>query len=308
MRKKTTRNVNLLIALAVSVVGTGAVAGCGSDRIGVRSDEVRDVDLAPKREARARQVADAWDGSTAADAWREGYHPMADAVQLPENGFRNETDQRAYATQNFVLGGALPAARPKGGEVRWKRGGSLTLPLIDARTAYETLDRNSSAGPHLRVTGAELGEMTLATSRGPATVPAWLFTLKGYDSPLKRAAISPSELPEPPVRSAGGVPSSELRPLHRLVEVAEDGLSVTVVADHGSCDEGPAVEVLESGGSVVLSAYVLGAKKGPCTSEMQGEKVTVALTRPLSDRVLLDAFTGRPVPYGEPNGPSPSWS
>jgi hypothetical protein len=27
-----------------------------------------------------------------------------------------------------------------------------------------------------------------------------------------------------------------------------------------------------------------------------------------SSGLLLDAYTGRPVPYGQPNGPSPSWS
>ncbi|MEU6012213.1 hypothetical protein [Streptomyces sp. NPDC047453] len=54
--------------------------------------------------------------------------------------------------------------------------------------------------------------------------------------------------------------------------------------------------VLETDGSVVLSTSVVGTKEGPCTADLLGEMVTVKLDRPLGDRVLLDAFTGRPVP------------
>ncbi|WP_455359345.1 hypothetical protein [Streptomyces sp. SYSU K21746] len=303
MRTNTSRTVHLLVILALFTAGSGAVAGCGSEKAGGPGAEVRGTDPAPKREARARQVADAWDGSKAAEVWRKGYYPMGEAVQLPETAFRNEADKRAYDTQNFVLRGELPASPPKDGQVKWESGGSLTSPLMGARKAYETLARGSNDGPHLTVTGAKLGEMTLATSRGPATVPAWLFTLEGYGTPLKRVAVSPSKPPEPPIKPAQEVSTSELAPLGGLVEVAGDGRSVTVVANHGSCDDGPAVDVLETGGSVVLSASVVGTKDGPCPGALSREKVTVKLDRPVGDRVLLDAFTGRPVPHGSRTGP-----
>jgi hypothetical protein len=167
--------------------------------------------------------------------------------------------------------------------------------------------RSSGPGPRLTVTRAKLGETTLATSRGPATVPAWLFTIEGYDTPLKRVAVDPSKLPEPPIGPVDQL-SDDLWELNQLVEVAEDGRSVTVLAHHGSCDDGPAVEALETDGSVVLSGYVVGRKDGPCTADLRAKKVTVELDRPLGDRILLDAFTGRPVPHGNPSGPSPSWS
>jgi hypothetical protein len=308
MRTNTTSTVNLLVVIAMFTAGTGALAGCGDEKADSRAAEVRDAGHASQSKARARQVADAWDGSKAAGVWSKGYYPMGEAVQLPENGLRNEADKRAYMTQNFVLRGELPATAKKDGQVKWESGGSLTLPLMGARKAYEAVDHNNSAGPHLTVTGAKLGEMTLATSRGPATVPAWLFTLDGYDTPLKRVALSPSKLPESPIKPAGQVSTDELTPLDRLVEVAGDGRSVTVRANHGSCDDGPVVDVLETGGSVVLSASVVGTKDGPCTADLTGKAVTVKLDQPVGDRVLLDSFTGRPVPYGEPNGLSPSWS
>ncbi|WP_461084421.1 hypothetical protein [Streptomyces deserti] len=191
----------------------------------------------------------------------------------------------------------------------WEGGVSLTAPLMEAEQAYLALDRAGSPGPRLTVTGAKLGEMAVVTSRGPATVPAWLFTLDGYDSPLKRAAVSPSRLPEPPIEPLGQeVPSDLLAPLGGLVKVARDSRSVTVVATHGPCDDGPAVDALETNGSVVLSASTTGAKDGDCTAEMHGEKVTVKLDRPVGNRVVLDAFTGLPVPYDEWPRTSPSWS
>ncbi|MFJ1607522.1 hypothetical protein ACIOHS_29710 [Streptomyces sp. NPDC088253] len=308
MQSRSTRIAHLLVTLTFLTAGAGAVTGCGSEKAAGNEVEAPDTGQEPRAESRARQVADAWDGSEAARQWHQGYYPMADAVQLPEGGLRGAADKRAFTTQNFVLRGALAALPRKDGKVRWKSGASLTLPLMEAGKAYERVARGGNDGPHLTVTGAKPGEMTLVTSRGPATVPAWLFTLEGYDTPLKRAAVGPSKLPESPIEPNRDVPAGTLVLLDRLVEVAGDGRSVTVLADHGSCDSGPAVHVLETGTDVVLSASVLKARKGPCTGETIRARVTVKLTRPIGDRILLDAHTGRPVPHEGPHEPSPSWS
>ncbi|WP_206306796.1 hypothetical protein [Streptomyces sp. F001] len=305
---RTTRTVQLLATVALFMAGTGVLAGCGSEQSGGSGNKVRATGQAPGAAARARRVAGAWDGSKAAEAWRAGYHPMGEAVELPEGGFHDKADEHAYATQNFVLRGRLPVASERSGRVTWKSGGSLTRPLLGAREAYERFAGGGNDGPHLTVTGARLGEMTLATSRGPATVPAWLFTLEGYDSPLRSVAVGPSKLPRPPVGPAAGSPSGELWELRSLVEVAGDGRSVTVIGNHGACDDGPVVHVLETDGSVVLSGSVAGGTDGPCTAQLLGREVAVTLDRPVGDRVLLDAATGRPVAYGGPHGPSPSWS
>ncbi|MFD3914465.1 hypothetical protein [Streptomyces sp. NPDC058603] len=294
MRTKTGRAVKPAVLLALFTAVGGALAGCGGDKA--------------DREARAREVAEAWAGSQAAEVWGAGYYPMGEVVQPPRSGFHGDADERAYATGKFVLRGELPTIPHKDGQVRWESGGSLTLPLTDARTAYESVARGGGDEPRLTVTAVKLGEMTLPTSRGPATIPAWLFSLEGYDTPLKRVALAPSKLPGPPVKTAEDTPADELAPLGRLVEVARDGRSVTVMANHGSCDDGPAVDVLETSDGVVLSAYVVGTKDGPCTADLRHEELTVRLDRPVGDRIVLDAYTGRPVPYGQPNQPSASWS
>ncbi|MFF3333029.1 hypothetical protein ACFYWX_26330 [Streptomyces sp. NPDC002888] len=299
MRTHTARTVRLIAAVALFAAGTG----CGVEKAaGGRGEGVRDIEQDPRAAARARQVADAWDGSQAAEAWHKGYFPMGDAVELPEDAFRSRADKEAYATENFVLRGSLPATPREEGRVRWEGQGSLTLPLMGAREAYESVARGGNDGPHLTVTGAKLGETTVATSRGPATVPAWLFTLEGYDTPLKRVALGPSKPPPPPIRPFAEVSDHLLSPLRGLVRAAGSGRSVTVMAEHGACDDGPAVDVLETDGSVVLSASVVGTDDGPCTAQAIGEEVKVRLDRPLGDRVLLDAFTGRPVPYRERPG------
>ncbi|WP_435242655.1 hypothetical protein [Streptomyces cucumeris] len=233
---------------------------------------------------------------------------MGKVVQVPEGGLHDEADQRAYETGNFDLDGDLPDVPQKHGRASWHSGGSLPLRLMGAQWAYKALDRDSSPGRRLTVTGAELGEMTVMTSRGKATVPAWLFTLKGYDAPLKRAAVIPSKLPESPIKPAGRTSTDVLAPLGGLVRVTAAGRSVTVVANHGSCDDGPTVNVLETRNSVVLSAATIGTREGACTSEMRGERLTVRLDRPTGNRILLDAFAGRPVPYSKWPKTSPGWS
>ncbi|MEV0125771.1 hypothetical protein AB0I16_30205 [Streptomyces sp. NPDC050703] len=246
---------------------------------------------------RARRVAAAWDGSNASTAWREGYDPVAEEVQLPRGGLRSPADRKAFEDRNFVLRGTLAGSGPREGAITWSAGAASTRPLMDAGTAYRALARDRrGGGPHLTVTGAKLSTMRMATSRGPATVPAWAFELAGYASPLKRAAVTATTLPSPPtppIKPAADVPGY---PVDRLVETAADGRSVTVIALHGACDDGAVVKVLETSGSVVLSASVKGHRaEANCTKQARMRHVTVQLKRPVDDRLLLDAHTGRPI-------------
>ncbi|MFF6804603.1 hypothetical protein [Streptomyces sp. NPDC012616] len=293
------RCISLLAGVALAGASLGAVSGCGSQKAAIGSTDV----LAD----RARQVAKAWDGSTAAAEWRAGYHPMGESVQLPQGGLRNPADRQAYEDQSFVLRGELPVTWPKNGQVTWAPDKSLTRPLMGADESYKTLaDTRVNGKPHLTVTGATLGKMSVATSRGPATVPAWFFTLDGYATPLKQAAAIPSTSPRPPIGPARDVPGL---PLNRVIQIAADGRSVTVVALNGVCDSA-AVDVLETSGSVVLSVSVKDRKdSGNCTTKQAKlQQVTVKLKHSLDDRVLLDALTGQPVPYKGLNGLSPSGS
>ncbi len=287
MRIRASRAVGHLIVVPLLTASLAGASGCGNKK--ETNDSAKTTD-------RARQVAAAWDGSTAAAVWRAGYRPMGQVIQLPRGGLRSEADKQAYRDRKFVLRGKMPVTWPKEGRVTWGGKGSLTRRLVGPHASFETLaDPPVGEETHLTVTGVKLGEMRLATSRGPATAPAWLFALDGYASPLKMAAALPSDLPRSPIGRAHDIPGY---PINRLVKIAADGRSVSVMALHGVCEGPPVVDAVETGSSVVLSSSVKphGAS-GKCTDQAKMQLVTVTLKHPLDQRVLLDAITGQPVPY-----------
>ncbi|MHC5903057.1 hypothetical protein ACVNF4_03960 [Streptomyces sp. S6] len=241
---------------------------------------------------RARQVAAAWNGSKSAASWQAGYHPTGDWTRYPRGA------ENAALTLRTT---ALPTPSPASAHIKWPDGTSITRPLQPAATAYDFLNRYAGQGPQLTVTSVKLGEMTLPTTRGPATVPAWQFTVDGYDAPVARAASVPSELPPGPLPSRAAQWTAS-----RLVTA--QGSTVTVIVPHGTCDAGAGVKVLETPGSVVLTAYVRAPKSGPCRADLKMEPVRVRLAAPLGTRALLDASTALPIPYDLPKGASPSWS
>ncbi|MER7172558.1 hypothetical protein [Streptomyces mesophilus] len=308
MRTTLIRRTVLLLPLALM---TAFATACGEERAGGAGDRARvsppAASTAPH--PRAQEVAETWSGSGAAEQWAAGYHPMSPIVQLPEGGFHSAADRLAYGMQSARLDAELPAAAPPSGQAHFADGTTVTRPHLAARAAFQGLFGSFDDKHHLTVTGVELGRMTLESSRGPVTVPAWLFTLKGYDTPLKRAALDPSKLPEPPIGPARGYAPGELDQVQQVLEFSVDARTLTVLSTHGDCDDGPRVAVFEDGDSVVLSGSVAGVKTdGPCTMALRTKKVTVRLDRPVGDRILLDASTGRPVPYGEGFGNSPTWS
>ncbi|EDY46140.2 hypothetical protein [Streptomyces sp. SPB074] len=157
MRIRAFRSVSLLAGVALSVAGLGAVSGCGSHKEAAGGDTDGLAD-------RAQKVAAAWDGSAAAAAWRAGYYPMGETVQLPRGGLRSQSDKQAYESRNFILRGELPSTGPKDGRVTWTKDDSLARPLVDADESYRALaDTHIGGQPHLTVTGAKLGKMTLPT-------------------------------------------------------------------------------------------------------------------------------------------------
>ncbi|AXQ55804.1 MULTISPECIES: hypothetical protein [Streptomyces] len=279
----------LVAGVTLNIVGVALLSGCGSQQ----DDASTETDVLSER---AREVAKVWDESAGAASYREGYYPMAETTQLPVGGFRTEGDKRAYNNRNIVLAGELPDSESKNGEVQWSGGGSATLPLVSASDSYERLSGPESDGAsRLTVTGAKLGKMEVITSRGPATVSAWLFSLEGYDTPLKQAAVATSKAPESPIKPDRSIAG---HPLNRIANVSRDTRSVSVVALHGSCDDGVEVDVWETKASVVMASTVKNSGgDGNCTKQAKMQRVTVSLKSPLEGRAILDARTARPVPY-----------
>ncbi|MFI6938760.1 hypothetical protein ACIBI4_05780 [Streptomyces sp. NPDC050418] len=282
MRTRQLLGVLALLALLASCGESGGDAGPPRERV--------------VPEDRARQVAEAWRGSDAAEQWRTGFFPLQELVRIPDDAWHTGDDKRAYAAARFTTEGDLPGGSGRG-RITWTSGGTpLDVEVVPADRTLDLLGRSEQPGkgPRLTVTGARLDRLEVLTSRGPAQVPAWHYTVKGYGKPLIRAAVAADAVAKAPIGPLLEE-SDRQRPLEGLKSVAGDGRSLTVLAGHGACDDGPAVTTLETDESVVLSASVRGADDGPCTAQLLVEELTVRLQRPLGERVLLDAFTGVPV-------------
>ncbi|MEV7519937.1 hypothetical protein [Streptomyces sp. NPDC091371] len=286
------------VALGALVVAVLA-GGCGTTaRVEPpgRSERTAPADTRP----RMQQVAAAWEGSAALKQWREGFHPLGALDWAPPGGFRSE-DKLAAVNGHFELRADLPADPPAAAPIRWAGGGELTLPLLSAREAYgQFAQPKAPAGSErpVPVTAVRLGETTVRTSRGQAQVPAWLFTIEGYDTPLAQIAIRPQELPKPPIEPLGLSGGGTAR-ISGHSAGSPDTASFEVTAGHGSCDGGVAVDVLEGTDTVVLAGRILpGKEPAPgqgCDLAMRMQNVTVTLTRPVGDRILIDSESGAPI-------------
>ena len=255
---------------------------------------------------RARQVTAQWGRSPAARAWRTGLvlTGASGLIQMPPDvGFGSQQEKDAFGSGHFRLGGALPAG-PLPGVVRWADGTTLRLPLLTARAAFaELAAERPCGGPsacgQLTVAGAEPGAVTVRTSRGRASVPAWRFTVAGLGWKVSEVAVAPGALvvlpgygPIPPAgRDTPGVTG--------LTAVSGHGRSLTVSFVGSACDAAWGAYRYESSGTVVVGSWERpSAGNTPCPAVGVYRTARVTLTRPLGTRVVLDVASGLPIVPG----------
>ncbi len=201
---------------------------------------------------------------------------------------------------------ALSDETPAAAEVRWQDGSVQTLPTISAAQALKDLQ---AAGVQpcpecdaLQVTHATLTTVQIQTGRGPATVPAWEFSLEGTAVQVTRVAISasanvsvtpPSWNPDDPpvglsIDSASGT-------------VGGRQLTVTFLGapQPGSqpCGADYTAEAVESQTAVVVIVIEhRNTTDAACLLVGRGRTATVRLASPLGDRAVLEVQEGLPVP------------
>ncbi|MEU5382624.1 hypothetical protein [Kitasatospora cineracea] len=250
---------------------------------------------------RAAEVTAAWPGSAAQQAWEHGYFPVEDTTEwMPAGAFRSGADKAAYLSGHLDLGTTLPVSVSGTAEVRFADGSRLTLPQRSAKEVFARLtDRSGVCAAHcdsrLTVTAVRPGTTTVATSRGQATVPVWEFTLSGYDRPFRYPAVlSQAPAAGPTANTFDG--SSTV-----LDSVSADGLVVTAVVSHGSCDTVRPGEVHETDLAVVLIGRVDRAPARACDAAARSTPVEFRLSLPLGARTVLGLADGRPqLPLGRP--------
>lgn len=289
-----------LAATVAVVAAASVVAACGRGEP-IAADAFTD---------RAQQVIDAWNGSAVETAWRTGFVPLADLTYIDHSGgsiYRSDDGTQQVAAKQAIMAGAyrldaprLPAIEGMR-DIRFPDGTSMSVPLLTASDAFRQLRRSepdptcSGPGCVLTVTAARLAEMTLATSRGQATVPAWAFTIAELTVPVLYVAVVPSAITPPP--------EPAIEPEPRLTEVGgvtADGVSAAearrlkVHYGTGACVESYRALAYESTSVVVVGAEAVDSG-GICTSQLVLRSSYVDLGEPLGDRVLLDAASGRPI-------------
>ena len=301
----------ILSRAAVVAVAALAVAACGSQRAAPPAAGRATAPAAGQKGpaafvARARQVTAQWDRSAAARIWRTGLVLMdaSDLTPVPSSaGFSSQQEKDAFGSGHFKLAGTLPAG-PLPGLVRWADGSTLRLPLLTARAAFaELAAQRPCGGPsacgQLTVTGARPGVVTVRTSRGLASVPAWRFTVAGLGWRVSEVAVARSAFvvlpgygPIPPAgQSTPGV--------NGLTGVSADGRAVTLSFTGSACDAAWGAYRYESNGTVVVGSWQKpSAGNTPCPAVGMFRVGRVTLARPLGTRVILDVASGLPLVSG----------
>ncbi|MFJ5882111.1 hypothetical protein [Kitasatospora cineracea] len=243
---------------------------------------------------RAAEVTAAWPGSAARQAWEHGYFPVEDTTEWrPAGAFRSGPDEAAYLSGHLDLGTTLPVSVSGTAEVRFADGSRLIVPQRSAKEVFAWLTGRSGVcatrcDGRLTVTAVRPGTTTVATSRGPAAIPVWEFTLSGYDRPFRYPAVR-SQAP-----AAGPTADAFNGSATVLDSVSADGLVVTAAVPHRSCDTVRPGEVHETDLAVVLIGRVDRAPARACDGAPRSTPVEFRLSRPLGARTVLGLADGRP--------------
>jgi hypothetical protein len=221
----------------------------------------------------------------------------------PANGDNNK---RALLSGSVRAVAELPGQPPGSGTVVWENGVTQALPLV---SATEALDRWSTVDPKgcqecvpLEVTGARLTTVRLATTRGPATVPAWEYTLKGTAVRVTRPAVATSAtvtvVPPSwdPYNTPGGlaIDSATTTTSSKQLTVTFTGAPDPATKPCGVDYTGEAVE--SANAVVVIVVAHPHAPGETCTSIGANRTTTVELAAPLGERAVLEVQQGLPVP------------
>jgi hypothetical protein len=300
-----------LLAPVLAAAMLVPAASCGPVRVG-------SPDVSPDFDGRAKQVARAWHDAGLDTAWTTGFVPLDSLTQFDWNMsiMKDSSDvdravmlKAAIGNGWYRLTGTLPTDTPATSQVKFADGTAMSVPVVSATDAFAAL-HNPAAPPvsscgepncALTVTGARLSTTTIRTSRGQATVPAWMFTVSEVTVPAVRVAVAPNAitaLPDPD-RIWSQAPG-----FTRLEAVVQQGnpsppaqaRRLTLHFTGGVCAETHTGYVYETPELVVLGVIIRNEPGGDggCPSAGKYATVGVELSEPLGNRVLLDVATGQP--------------
>jgi hypothetical protein len=183
---------------------------------------------------------------------------------------------------------APPADAPPGDAPAVQPESVPDLPVSDAPAG----DRVAKPCLALTVTAARLGTATVRTGRGPAEVPAWLFTVRELRVDVARVAVAPSAITPVPEVRPGDLPGAPgLLGGQDLTGTQRSGLTYRLGV--GSCDEEIRPLAYETDDVVVVGGATGRRRPGACPDNLLLRPVTVELDEPLGARPVLDVLSGR---------------
>jgi hypothetical protein len=217
-----------------------------------------------------------------------------------------DNNKLALASGHVVAVVPLPPAPRPTGQVRWDSGVTQTVPLIAAGQALAQLvgsggSQCGSCEP-IQVTAAELGTTRIQTTRGPAVVPAWVFTLRGTTVRVTRVAVAPSAtitVTPPswdPFNPPGGIAIESATTSRSSQELT---VTFTGAPDPASqpCGADYTGQAVESANAVVVIVIEHSHAAGEtCAGVGANRTATVTLAKPLGERAVLEVQQGLPVP------------
>jgi hypothetical protein len=247
----------------------------------------------------AQQALSRW-AAAAAGAGGSGFVLVGESTLFVGDDWGPNIDgsnaKMAWGAGLFVTADPLPSEAPPGGRIEWQDGTTHAVPVISAQQALADM-KSAGVSPcpdctPLQITGARLTTATFQSSRGPAQIPAWEFSLKDTDVKLDQAAVE-AQFTGPPMSDPAAQPW--VGPPVDSATVDAGGITLTVsfvgAPDTGDkpCGADYTAEAVESDTAVVVIVYEhKNTLPAACTAVGAFRTAQVALAKPLGNRTLID--------------------
>jgi hypothetical protein len=267
------------------------------------ADHASDVERQQAEAALAR-----WAAAVEAGGGKQAFVPVGELTrQIGDWEVAVGDNNKAALIAGMVIAAVdLPADAPGDAEVRWDDGTTATMPTISAEQALQEL--RAAGIPQcpecipLQVTAAALSTTTVQTSRGPATAPAWEFTLIGTSVVVTRIAVAAHDgiIVKPPPWDPNNPPTGiSVESATGTVGGTELTVAFIGAPDTGNqpCGADYTAEAVESDTAVVVIVIShSNAFAGACRAVGAPRVATVRLAEPLGDRAVLEVKEGMPIP------------
>jgi hypothetical protein len=264
--------------------------------------------------ARALSVLARWERAVAAAGGQPAVVPVGDLTGQIGSWEEavGDNNKRALMAGQVFTESELTNPAPASAQVIWADGTTVTVPVIGAQEAIAAISSSVVGSPSgicngcrpLTAVAAQLETTDFMTTRGPATGPTWVFTIRGTAAKVTRVAIA-NPVTVPPLDDAPGgaveIDAAATRVGDRTMTVSFTGAPGT---GDKPCGEDYTAEAVESALAITVivtrhpyaGAYP-SASGGvvACAAIGARRTATVALAAPIGERSVLDLATGQPV-------------